>query len=144
MIDSNIEKQRFFKVTKEHFVIFKKEALKFQSMLGLFDWELFFVHEETDARADITYNIQGRCATVRLGLSWALCKPTSEEISKTALHEILHLLIADYQDLIIDNSTTTTAKLNQIGTLDHIIIRKLEHLVFDVLLDKTSIKKGRT
>lgn len=131
--DHNANEITPHKLNKNHFDYFKQEVLLFQKLLGLYDWEIFFIHTDIDARADITYNITGRCATIRLAKSWYICEPTYKELSLAAFHEILHLLLADYQDVIGDASMTTTAKIVQVETLDHIIIRRFENLLFNIL-----------
>lgn len=120
-------------ITKEHFDYFVQEIINFQIALGLLDWELFFEHEDIEARADITYNIMGRCATIRLAKEWQICQPTLEQLSKAAFHEITHLLTADYQDLITNDTMSKTAKLSQAEIVDHVLIRRLEHSIFKAL-----------
>ena len=83
------------KITKEHFAYFKKRCKHWQDVFGLKNWELFFSHTsmDQDEYSACTRRLDGYVATLFLAKQrdWPV---TKDSLDYSALHEILHLLLA--------------------------------------------------
>ena len=76
------------------FAAFRKACLKWQQQLGLQDWRLMFELDrkaEADRHARVLYNIENRAAKV----IYCARSETDQSIERLALHEMLHLLVAE-------------------------------------------------
>ncbi len=118
---------KLYKTTKKHFEIFKKEMLKWVNILGLTDWEWFFIHKSIteDAQASVRYNREGRLATVALEPYWYIPVKT-RELQRTAFHETIEVLLADYVLVAASRQYNPSEE----ETERHRIIRRLENSFF--------------
>ena len=84
--------------TPQDFALFKNEILKWIKVLGLNNWEIYFSHsniEHGDVLATTSWSLTNRSVTFTLSKDWAdHARHDQEEIKMTALHEVLHLLLA--------------------------------------------------
>lgn len=84
------------KTTAAHFEVFRRECLRWHSMLGLTDWQVTFTHKPVkDRLARCVYYFRSRRANVILSTRWDGEPVTAESLSRIALHEVLHLALAD-------------------------------------------------
>jgi hypothetical protein len=85
-----------YKITEEHFEIFKTEVEKWIDILGLQEWELSirFDNIEGQPLAQVRYDVEARDATILLGKSWNR-EPTNYEIKDAAQHEVLELMLGE-------------------------------------------------
>lgn len=101
------------RTTRTHFAAFKKQFAFWQQAFGLVDWKVFFEHAHLeDANANIGYDTASRTAIARLNKEIDADHPVNE----LALHEALHLLLAD-MDCRLD-----TAEESVVRTLEHVIL----------------------
>lgn len=80
------------------FAAFRKACLKWQQQLGLQDWRLMFELDreaEPERHARVHYNIANRAAK----LIYCARSETDQSIERLALHEMLHLLVAEALEL---------------------------------------------
>lgn len=80
------------------FAAYRKACLKWQQLLGLQDWRLMFELDRTsaaDLNARVLYNVRTRAAK----LVYCAKSNTEQSIERLALHEMLHLLVADMLEL---------------------------------------------
>lgn len=83
------------KTTAAHFKVFCDESDRWIRELGLFDWSVAYRHENLkDKYSAIQYQFSARKA--RISLSTTFDEPvTVEKLKDSALHEVLHLVLAD-------------------------------------------------
>lgn len=87
---------KHLETNKAAFDLFCKEARRRLTQLGLNDWEVYFEHVHLDGRyAACSFKRLGRKATISMSTSWGPFAPTAASLKRSALHEVLHLLIAD-------------------------------------------------
>jgi len=88
----NFPKKRY-KLTTAHFDFFCEEFLFWISVLGIENWEIFFIFDDDpENRASIDTNITGRQVNVYLNKVWDGVEPTPTALSLVALHEASELL----------------------------------------------------
>lgn len=119
------------KTTKADFEEFKKYCLEFQEKFSLTNYKIYF-HQVTikDAFADCSWEKEAAVAVIRLARSWSNERAkTSKEIKLLALHEILHLLLSEIDDV----AYARFARSQEIDEAEHGIIRRLEHALGGLL-----------
>lgn len=130
------------KTTKEHFHIFKEEAIYWLNYFGLKDWSVYFSHKKisADARAEVTWKIIGRVCGISLALEWDMDDADEMQFRKSAFYEVCELLIAPLSSLagyFISQETIT----EQI----HMIVRRLENTIFKERMERMPLtSKGKT
>ena len=112
------------KTTELHFAIFSEAVYKWQQTLGLLDWSIYLAHEaDSEGYGSCTPNNTGRVATITLNTEWDDMRPiTPGSLDTVALHEMLHLLLADLTWLIECRYLTES----DIMPAEHAAIRRLE------------------
>lgn len=119
------------KTTKEDFLLFKKYALEWQERLGVTEWALYFEHTKdnmTDVYAQVFWDNGARLATIRFNKDWdGLREKSPKEIERAALHEVLHVLFADFC-AAGEARYSTQAYLD---SSEHAVIRRLEKVFID-------------
>jgi len=113
--------------TERHFAIFKTEVLKWLDILGLKNWEVSIRHHEVDEESRATCEAQSgaQMATISLSTDWDI-KPNSENIKKTAFHEVLELFLEHFDTLARERVILP----REIEVARHSIIRTLENVLF--------------
>ena len=89
------------KVSKRQFELFKKECKKWIDIFELNNWDVAYMQNKTKkAFAYCNTNVTHYKATMHFCKVWddEVVKLTDENIKKTALHEILHLLLSRLSD----------------------------------------------
>ena len=118
------------KTTKRHFEIFEKECRKWIDRFELNNWEIIFVHsKDASNRAWITPSNEGMNVKICLGSEWYNLEPdviTNVMIKRSAFHEVCELLIEPVCWLGECRYLTDT----EMGPARHILIGKLEHVLF--------------
>lgn len=117
-------------ITKEQFEIFKQEINDLIRLFGLYDWEVEIFHEKIDSIAEIQTNLVSRYAKIILAIEYKTELSTSE-IKNTALHEILHLLIASFCDTDFDSTEAENRNEEQI----HAFIQRMIHFIHNIQLE---------
>jgi hypothetical protein len=97
-----------------------------QTVLSLHNWRIERGRKPAkNAMASIEFDIGAKLATYRLG-DFGGTEITSESLSKTALHEILHVLLQDFMVAAKDPRTTD----DQLEALEHGVINILEKVLY--------------
>jgi hypothetical protein len=83
-------------LTPEDCEAFDKYVAKWQRNLSLMDWRI----ERSSKRskrymAEVSFDDEARLATYRIGVSFGSAKVTPDSLERTALHEVLHVLLHD-------------------------------------------------
>lgn len=122
--------------TKEQVELFAKFLREWQDRLALGDWRVEPSRKKplTNALADMHSEPEHRLASWRLGVDWKGVEITPEALESTAIHELLHVLLAELIDAA-KNSATPTELLNSI---EHGVIIVLERLLLQL-----NRRKGR-
>ena len=128
------------KITKQQFQFFEKECRRWIDIFELNNWEVEIIHKklEDGSYAKTITNLNGYVATTFLTKEWddedLPC--TKEEIAKTALHEVLHLLIARTRAL----SNSRYVSKDEIIGAEEELVNKLIHFIKN---EKNPIKKTK-
>lgn len=122
------EETKILKTTKYDFEVFKEAATKWQYVLGLTNWHLFFDYARLDdAYANTAWNLDGTVATLTFSTYWDDLRPkTEKEIDILALHEVLHVLFAPF----VHEAQERYTEGGRIGSIEHDIIRRLEKVLY--------------
>jgi len=115
-----------FILTDDNFEVFKDEFMYWVGVYGLKGWELHFVFdddENSDCRAQIARDHNGRIAVVMLTKKWVGEEPTDRNVRKCGYHEASELLLSKLNDIC----RARTFSDNQIEEEIHNIIRILEN-----------------
>jgi hypothetical protein len=111
--------------TPEHAAKFAVYVADWQTKLNLNDWR---IHQGSKpargAMADMSIDVTSRLAVWRLGKHFGTELVTDQSLEATALHEVLHVLIADFA-LAVE----TKAADEVIESAEHRIINTLERLL---------------
>jgi hypothetical protein len=75
--------------------------------------------------ADIKIFVPDRLATWTIGASWGGTEVNDESLESTALHELLHVLLAE----LIETAETTGHTQDQVWAAEHRIINTLTSLL---------------
>ena len=91
------------KTTKKHFELFKKEVLRLLDVFKISGWETHFKIDKKDKEnlSGLKTDLVGRQAKFILNEEWRYNDLNNEEIKKTALHEVLHLVFVRLHILAI-------------------------------------------
>jgi hypothetical protein len=82
--------------SKADFSQFKKSVLFWLKKFGITEWEVDFKHHQIDSAAITTYNNKAKlvCFQLSLSIEYNFCEQL--DMHKLALHEVIHLLLADF------------------------------------------------
>ena len=119
------------KTTAKDFALFKKECEKWIDFFGLTNWRVVYCREqyEEDAHAWFSTNSEGMVATIALCPDWKHEEVTTEQIKKSAFHEVCEMMFSHLQDLAQSRYWDPV----EYQTERHAIIRRLENSVFKAL-----------
>lgn len=117
-----------YELTREHVEFFWQCLFAWQQRLGLTDWRI--------TRSDMPPNGKTLCevrdwdfpqrqVSCRLNTNWFTQEPTETAIEQTAVHELLHVLLAD----VIEYGFTAGAERDSMRTIEHAAINRLERLL---------------
>lgn len=111
----------------EQAVQFDQYIEYWQQYLSLQNWRIERVKKPAkDAMASIAFDDSAKLATYRLG-DFGGTEINSESLSKTALHEILHVLLHD----LLVGAADNRGNEEQIDALEHSVINVLEKVLYD-------------
>lgn len=119
-----------YKMTKREFAVYKKEVLRLLDVAGMSDWDCrveFADPELEGAFAAVSYDCPSKQAIFYLTPEGLMPKfGHGKDIKETALHEVLHLILADHAWLIdvsegVDNPITEGA--------EHAVLHRLIKLI---------------
>lgn len=110
----------------EQAVQFDQYIEYWQQYLSLQNWRIERVRKPAkDAMASISFDDGAKLATYRLG-DFGGTEINSESLSKTALHEILHVLLHD----LIAGAADGRCNDEQLDALEHAVINVLEKVLY--------------
>lgn len=111
--------------TPEHAEIFAQSIKKWQQVLSLGDWRIEKGTKPAKAAmASVEFSPSARLAVYRLG-DFGAEKITPDSLDKTALHELLHILLHDLMMAATDPKSSD----EDIEMQEHRIINLLENLL---------------
>lgn len=111
--------------TPEHAEIFAQSVKKWQQVLSLGDWRIEKGTKPAKAAmASVEFSPSARLAVYRLG-DFGAEKITPDSLDKTALHELLHILLHDLMMAATDPKSSD----EDIEMQEHRIINLLENLL---------------
>jgi hypothetical protein len=111
------------KPTAKQYRDFVRQAQGWIKTLGLSDWRVTFYFKRCeDARATCQCDASSHVATICLSTDWGDDKPTDEQIRHSALHEVLHLLLADFRNRALARCTFT----DDIDVAEHAVIWRVQ------------------
>lgn len=123
-------------LTQGQFEYFRQQVRLLSKLLGLHDWDI--VVEKTLDRgsgdqAACALNPVGRLATVTLNM-WNSDDASTENVRKSAVHEILHVLLAElgwaYRSAI-EGRDDYDQLINRYESFEHGVINRLSYLMLD-------------
>lgn len=114
--------------TEQQTVEFDKYVAFWQGVLNLKDWRLERGKKpaQAGAMAEVECNLNARLAVYRLG-DWEGEEITAASLSRTALHEVLHVFLFD----LIDAARDPRSSDDQLAACEHRLINVLERVLFD-------------
>lgn len=111
--------------TDDHKAEFARYMVKWQRLLNLDDYRIQQGGRPArGAMADMSIDIGARLAIWRLGKTFGMEPVTTQTLEATAVHELLHVLLAELGALI-----ETKASPDLIESAEHRIINTLERLL---------------
>lgn len=110
---------------EEHFNYFKTYAEDLINQLGMSDWEVNFVFEESgDNLASCQTNWRARYAVLTLNNVWRQ-QPTQDSLKNTAYHEVLELLLDDIDYAYSVQSLSEGDRDTVVARARHAVIHRL-------------------
>ena len=98
------------KTTPKHFEAFKKYVWEWLGKMKVSGWDIYFDHLDlNNAYARTYYDHIGRVAIFKFCKEWDDRPLNMKEISETAKHEVVELLIADYHSLALSRFVSEDA-----------------------------------
>jgi hypothetical protein len=106
---------------------FYEQLRYWQRELGLTDWSIRRSNKATKNMAEVNWEADSthKMCSVRLGNNWKSMAPSDQNITSTALHEILHILLHD----LIECSKENPFRDDEIAKKEHEVINRLEHCI---------------
>lgn len=114
-------------VSQADAVIFDGFVLKWQARLNLGDWRIERGRKPAKgAMATVEFDEPARLATYKLG-DFGAEAITPQSLEKTAVHELLHILLHDLITVAQDRASTPDA----LEAVEHRVVNVLEKLLVD-------------
>lgn len=111
--------------TQQDVEIFAESVKKWQKVLSLGDWRIEKgAKPAKNAMASVEFNDNARLAVYRLG-DFGAEKITPESLDKTALHELLHIMLHDLMTVAQDPKSSE----EEVEMQEHRVINLLENLL---------------
>ncbi len=116
---------------EEQAKLFDQSVQRWQRELSLGDWRIERGGKPArNAMASVEFDNAARLATYRLG-DFGAEEITPESLDKTALHELLHVLLHD----LVVTSQDRSATDEQLEAVEHRVINVLEKLLWERTAD---------
>ena len=84
-----------YKYTIKQFNSYKKYCKHYLALFGITEWDVDYKHHKIDAQSRVSYNNSARIACFQLTTKGTIDFCYNDDMQKLALHEVLHLLLAD-------------------------------------------------
>lgn len=105
-------------LTPDDCAYFDACVVKWQQKLGLVDWRIERSNKRSKAMAEVSFIDAARLAVYKIGANFGAADVTHDAIERTALHELLHILLHD----ALENPSDAT---------EHRVVNVLEKLLMD-------------
>ena len=117
------------KTTHKDFLYFSERVKHWVQKLGLTGYEVTLGHSDLkeEVLACIRVDLFGKGAYFILGKNWGADAVTKTDLDRTAFHEVIHLLLYAYQDVVDRRLPEIDVSMSEHG-----IIRRLENMVFGI------------
>lgn len=117
------------KTTAAQFKLFKEHSEKWRLALGLNDWYVYYSHEKAEGTyARTRWDNGSQIATIILNTTWDVMRPLdSRELDRVALHEMLHVAMAD----IVAHAESRYITEDGLEQAEHRLIRRMEYALFE-------------
>lgn len=123
-----------FITTDADFEYFKKRVEFYIDLFNLNSWDRYYEHtdeqtyinEDELALAGITHN--SLTVTFVLNKNWGVTKVDKDELDRTAYHEVLEVLLAEFQGIMAERSFDYQQQRGLIHTAKHRIIHTLDKI----------------
>lgn len=112
--------------SKKDFTYFKKQCEIWLDTYSLRDFKIYYEHNNSmpTAYAFIRPNVEAGIAVIGLSINWESQKVTKTFLKYCALHEVLHLLLADLVEVGKYRQSTDA----DFTRAQHAVIRRLENV----------------
>jgi len=115
-------------VTPEHEAQFAAYIVKWQGLLNLLDWRIHRLDKPAKgAMADVAMSPPDKLAQWRFGKHFGTETVTDYSLESTAVHELLHVLLAEYREIAISKPSDEIlqgAEHRVIHTLERLLVKK--------------------
>lgn len=118
-----VAKKKNHKLSPEHFEKFDGFMQKWRVKLNLQNWRVEKSAGSTKAMASVSISPEDRLAAYRVGRSFGSTEVNDYTLETTAVHELLHLMLNEYQAAVKSGSDEFTM------SAEHSIITVLENLL---------------
>jgi hypothetical protein len=85
-----------YKYTKKDFKQYKQSVFFWLNKFGITEYEVDFLHHQIESAATTTYDCKAKLCCFQLTLKGTFDYCQQDDINKLALHEVIHLLLADF------------------------------------------------
>lgn len=117
------------RTTKKQFDLFKKHCLHYQKVFGLVSWRLYFKignMENESAYGETDADVDGHYAAIHIE---KYTNMSAKEIKETALHEIIHIVLARYRRDAFSRHTTS----REICEAEEEVVNTFENILKDII-----------
>lgn len=112
--------------TKAGFLVFCEYFETYQKAFGLTSWSVAFRLKSLKfKRGQTSYNATSRVAVVTLATHWDI-PATADNLQRTALHECLHLLLAEFNTAAGDRFVSRES----LDSLEEAVVVTLQNFIF--------------
>ena len=114
-----------FPTTGEHYTAFKEAIEKYSEMFHLGEYKIETQHATDceDSRCSYHAHIENKTCVFYLSSEWEF-EPTTDKVIMCAYHEVMELVLFEFQLLAEDRSTTQS----DLERVRHAIIRRWENV----------------
>jgi hypothetical protein len=114
------------KTTNKDFASFKDYCLYWQKELGLNDWHIYFKHTKlNNSFADCDCSPSGRGAMIQFSTSWEDREINDKELRECALHEVMHVVTADFAN----EARSRSADEYTLESAEHSIVTRMTNYI---------------
>lgn len=109
-------------VTPEDAQKFERYMRAWQDKLNLRDWRIVRSNRATRHMSDVKIHLEDRLAVYRVGTDFGAEPVTEHTLERTAVHELLHVQLAELIDAAENGADTISAQHRIINTLERLLV----------------------
>lgn len=115
------------KTTAKHFAAFRQACEQYRQKLGLTDWAFEYRHSDEHGHclAAVHRANEDKIATIVLSTEGSDTPVTPAEIREAARHEVLHVLLAELEDLAMSRVNPR----ERWAAAEHAVIHRIEKFI---------------